>query len=152
MVAAAAPRPLTQRRARYWARLRWEATPSFAVIDGRGLIYGNLEDKSEIVALNARTLSVQARYPLAPLESPSGLALDTKNRRLFAVCDGGKMAVVNADTGKVLATPAIGDGPDAAAYDPGTGLAFSANGEDGTLTVIARSGVPLQAARSAGHH
>ena len=115
--------------------------PEFAVADGRGLIFNNLEDKSEIVALDAATLTVKARYPLAPLESPSGLAMDTKNRRLFAVCDDDKMAVVNADTGKVLAAPGIGAGPDATAYDPNTGLAFSANGKDGTLSVIARSGI-----------
>ena len=115
--------------------------PEFAVADGQGLIYNNVEDKSEIVAIDAKTLTIKARYPLAPLESPSGLAIDTKTRRLFAVCDGGKMAVVNADTGKVIATPAIGSGPDAAACDPATGMVFSANGEDGTLTTVARGGV-----------
>ncbi len=118
--------------------------PEFAVADGQGMIYDNIEDKNEIVAIDARTLTTKARYPLAPLESPSGLAMDTTHRRLFAVCDGGKMAVVNADTGKVVATPAIGDGPDAAAYDPGTGLAFSANGEDGTLTVVQQHTVPYR--------
>ncbi len=119
--------------------------PESAVADGQGLIYDNIEDKSEIAAIDARTLTIKARYPLAPLESPSGLAMDTKNRRLFAVCDGGKMAVVNADTGKMIATPAIGDGPDAAAYDPGTGLVFSSNGEDGTLTVVtAENNLPVQ--------
>lgn len=111
--------------------------PEAAVADGRGMIYDNIEDKNEIVAIDAKTLTIKARYPLAPLESPSGLAMDTKHRRLFAVCDGGKMAVVTAATGKVIATPAIGNGPDAAAYDPGTGLVFSSNGEDGTLTVVA---------------
>lgn len=115
--------------------------PEFAVADGQGLIYSNIEDNSEIVAIDARTLTIKARYPLAPLHSPSGLAMDTRNRLLFAVCDDGKMAVVNADTGKVIATPAIGNGPDAAAYDPGTGMAFSSNGEDGTLTTVARGGV-----------
>lgn len=110
--------------------------PEFAVADGQGMIYDNIEDKNEIVAIDAKTLTIKARYPIAPLESPSGLAMDTKNRLLFAVCDGGKMAVANADTGKLIATPAIGDGPDAAAYDPGTGLVFSSNGEDGTLTII----------------
>jgi len=110
--------------------------PEFAVADGKGMVYDNIEDKGEIVAIDARTLAVKHRWPLAPLESPSGLAMDPKSRRLLAVCDGRKMAVVSADTGKVVATPAIGDGPDAAAFDPGTGLAFSSNGQDGTLTVI----------------
>jgi len=110
--------------------------PEFAVADGKGMVYDNIEDKGEIVAIDAKTLTVKNRWPLAPLESPSGLAMDPKSRRLFAVCDGRKMAVVNANTGKVVATPAIGDGPDAAVFDPGTGLAFSSNGQDGTLTVI----------------
>ena len=110
--------------------------PEFAAADGKGMVYDNIEDKSEVVAIDARTLAVTGRWPIAPLESPSGLAIDARSRRLFAVCDGQKMAVVNADTGKVVATPAIGNGPDAAAFDPGTGLAFSSNGQDGTLTVV----------------
>ena len=110
--------------------------PEFAVADGAGMIYDNLEDKGEIVAIDSRTLAVKSRWPLAPAESPSGLAMDTKNRRLFAVCDGGKMAVVNADTGAVVATPAIGNGPDAAGFDPKKQLVFSSNGQDGTLTVL----------------
>jgi hypothetical protein len=67
------------------------------------------------------------------------LAIDTKSRRLFSVCDNKMMAVVDADSGKIVATPAIGDGPDAAGFDPGTRLAFSSNG-DGTLTVVRESG------------
>ena len=110
--------------------------PEFAAADGKGLVYDNIEDKGEVVAIDAKTLTIKHRWPLAPLASPSGLAIDARSRRLFAVCDGRKMAVVSADTGKVVATPAIGDGPDAAAFDPGTGLAFSSNGQDGTLTVI----------------
>lgn len=110
--------------------------PEFAASDGKGMVYNNIEDKGEIVAMDAKALTLKRRWPLAPLASPSGLVMDTKNRRLFAVCDGQKMAVVNADTGKIVATPAIGDGPDAAAFDPETGLAFSSNGQDGTLTVV----------------
>jgi hypothetical protein len=74
-------------------------------------------------------------WSLAPCEEPSGLAIDQKHRRLFSGCHNKMMAVVNADTGKVIATPAIGEGVDANAFDPGTGLAFSSNG-DGTLTVV----------------
>ncbi len=119
--------------------------PEAAVADGQGMIYDNIEDKNEIVAIDAKTLTIKARYTLALLESPSGLAMDTEHRLLFAVCDGGKMAVVNADTGKVVAAPAIGNGPDAAAYDPGTGLVFSSNGEDSTLTVVnTESDAPVQ--------
>ena len=110
--------------------------PEFAATDGAGMVYDNIEDKNEIVAINARTLAITHRWPVAPLASPSGLAMDPRSRRLFAVCDGRKMAVVSADTGRVVASPAIGDGPDAAAFDLGAALAFSSNGEDGTLTVI----------------
>jgi DNA-binding beta-propeller fold protein YncE len=109
--------------------------PEFAAVDGQGHIYNNLEDKSEIVQIDSRTLTVSARWPLAPCESPSGLAIDRKHRRLFAGCHDQVMAVVDADTGKVLATPHIGQGVDANAFDSGTQLAFSSNG-DGTLTVV----------------
>ncbi|MBV8865426.1 MAG: YncE family protein [Acidobacteriaceae bacterium] len=113
--------------------------PEFPVSDGHGNVYDNIEDKSEIVQIESKNLQVKAHWPVAPCESPSGLAIDTANRRLFAVCDNKMMAVVDADTGKVLATPAIGDGPDAAGFDPGTKLAFSSNG-DGTLTVVREKG------------
>jgi DNA-binding beta-propeller fold protein YncE len=109
--------------------------PEFPIADGQGNVYDNIEDKNEIVQIDSKTLEVKAHWSVAPCESPSGLAFDAENRRLFAVCDGGKMAVVDADSGKVVATPAIGDGPDAAAFDPGKHLAFSSNG-DGTLTVV----------------
>ncbi len=108
--------------------------PEFAVADGQGNIYNNLEDKGEIAHIDAKSRKVVATWPLGA-ESPSGLAIDTAAHHLFAVCDGKKMAVVDANTGKVLATPAIGDGPDAAGFDSKHKLAFSSNG-DGTLTVI----------------
>ncbi len=108
--------------------------PEFPVADGKGSIYDNIEDLSQIVHIDAKTHKVLASWPIAPCEGPSGLAIDRKHRRLFAVCDG-KMAVVDADTGKVVATPAIGDGPDAARFDPRHQSAFSSNGE-GTLTVV----------------
>ncbi len=114
--------------------------PEFPVSDDNGMVYDNIEDKSEIVAIDSKTMQVKAHWPVAPCESPSGLAIDKAGRRLFAVCDNKKMAVVDADSGKVVATPEIGDGPDAAAYDPGTKLAFSSNGQDGTLTVVKQNG------------
>lgn len=113
--------------------------PEFPVADGKGNVYDNIEDKNEIVQIDSKNLTVKAHWSVAPCESPSGLAFDAENRRLFAVCDGKKMAVVDADSGKVVATPEIGDGPDAAGFDPGTKLAFSSNG-DGTLTVISQKG------------
>jgi DNA-binding beta-propeller fold protein YncE len=109
--------------------------PEFPAADGKGFVFDNIEDKSEIVRLDAKNPKITATWPLNPCESPSGLAIDRVGRRLFAVCDEKKMAVVDADSGKVIATPAIGDGPDAAGYDPKTKLAFSSNGE-GTVTVI----------------
>jgi outer membrane protein assembly factor BamB len=109
--------------------------PEFAVADGKGKIFVNIEDTSELVEFDAQSLKVEHRWPLSPCKEPSGLAMDQKNRRLFAGCDNKMMALVNADTGKVIATPPIGDGVDANAYDPGTGLVFSSNGE-GTLTVV----------------
>ncbi len=109
--------------------------PEFAAADGAGKIFVNIEDTSELVEIDAPSIKILHRWPLAPCESPSGLSMDQKNRRLFVGCHNKMMAVVNADTGKVIATPAIGEGVDATRYDPGTGLAFSSNGE-GTLTVV----------------
>jgi YVTN family beta-propeller protein len=116
-----------------------DGKPEFPVSDGKGNVYANIEDKSEIVQLDPQTLKVKKTWPLSPCEEPSGLAIDLEARRLFSVCSNNKMAVVNADSGQVIATVAIGDGPDAAAYDPGSKLVFSSNGS-GTLTVVGQSG------------
>jgi DNA-binding beta-propeller fold protein YncE len=113
--------------------------PEFAAVDGKGKIYVNLEDSAEMVEIDTQTAKVLHRWPMKPCESPSGLFMDQKNRRLFAGCDNKMLAVINADTGKVIATPAIGEGVDATAYDPGTGFVLSSNGE-GTLTVIKQDG------------
>jgi len=110
--------------------------PEFAAADGKGGVYVNVEDTSELLHIDAQKMAVLHRWPLAPCKEPSGLAMDTKTRRLFAVCDNEMMAVVDADSGKVIATPKTGEGADAAAFDPGTNLAFSSNGESGTLTVV----------------
>jgi len=107
----------------------------FAAADEQGHVYNNLEDKNELLQLDSRKLSVIARWPTAPCEGPSAMAIDTKHRLLFIGCHNLMMAVVNADTGKVLATPAIDWGMDAIAFDPRTGLAFSSNAY-GTLTVV----------------
>src|SRR6267142_245276 len=109
--------------------------PEFAVADGNGSIFVNNEDTSELIQIDSQKITETHRWPLAPCKSPSGLAMDRKNRRLFAVCDEKVMAVVNADTGKVVATPTIGEGVDASAFEPATQLAFASNG-DGTLTVV----------------
>lgn len=109
--------------------------PEFAVADGKGSIFVNIEDKSELVEFDPQKLAVLHRWPLTPCQQPSGLAMDRTNRRLFAGCDNKMMAVINADTGKVIATPAIGEGVDANGFDPGTNFVFASNGE-GTLTVV----------------
>ena len=114
--------------------------PEFPASDGKGGVFVNMEEKNEIIRIDPKALTVTAHWSISPCESPSGLAIDAEHHRLFAVCDGGKMAVVDSQSGKVIATPAIGEGPDAAGYDPGMHLAFSSNGQDGTLTVIRETG------------
>lgn len=109
--------------------------PEFAVADGKGKVYVNIEDTSELVEIDAAKATVTKKFTLAPCEEPSGLAMDTKNRRLFSVCANRLMAVSDPDTGKVIATLPIGAGSDGVAFDAGLGLAFSSNG-DGTLTVV----------------
>ena len=109
--------------------------PEFAAVDGKGSIFVNNEDTSEIIEINAQKITETHRWPLAPCKSPSGLAMDTKNRRLYSVCDDKVSVVVNADTGKVVATPEIGNGPDAAAFDPELNDFFASCGE-GVLTVV----------------
>jgi DNA-binding beta-propeller fold protein YncE len=109
--------------------------PEEGTSDGRGQVYVNIEDKSELVVIDAHKLEVKSRWPLAPCESPSALAMDRKNRRLFVGCRNKMMAVVNADTGEVVATPKICEGVDGEAFDSETGLAFASCGE-GVLTVV----------------
>lgn len=120
--------------------IKLSGKPEFPVSDGKGSVFANIEDKSEIVKINARTLAVEAHWPLAPCESPSGLAIDQADERLFSVCENKMMAIVDAKSGKIIATPATGAGSDAAAYDPGLKLAFSSNGGSGTLTIVRQGG------------
>jgi YVTN family beta-propeller protein len=108
--------------------------PEFPAVDGKGNVFDNIEDKSLIVRLDAHTNKLADTWP-AGCESPSGLAFDVAGARLFPVCDGKKMAVVDSNSGKILATPAIGDGPDAAGWDAAHKLAFASSG-DGILSVI----------------
>jgi YVTN family beta-propeller protein len=110
--------------------------PEFAVVDGAGKVYANIEDTSEIVEIDAAKSAVTRRAPLSPCEGPSGLAIDVKNKKLFSVCGNRMMAVTDIGAMKVIATPPIGPGTDGAGFDPGTGLAFSANGGDATLTIV----------------
>ena len=116
--------------------IKLDGKPEFAASDAKGMIYVNIEDKSELTAIDPNKMEVKANWPLAPCTEPSGLSIDRKKRRLFVGCDNKMMAVVDADSGKVLATPAIGEGVDATTFDAETGLAFASCGGDGVLTVV----------------
>jgi hypothetical protein len=107
--------------------------PEFAAADGKGMVFVNLDDKSEIVALDSRKLVAKAHWPIAPGEDPSGMAIGRKHMRLFSVCGNKKM--IDASSGKVITDLPPGGRTDAAGFDPETDLAFSSIGE-GTLTVI----------------
>lgn len=109
--------------------------PEYAAADGNGFVYNNLEDESLVLKINSRELKVEQRWPTAPCSSPSSMAMDRANRRLFVGCRSKVMAVLDADTGKVITTLPIGDHVDATAFDAATKLIFNSNGE-GTVTVI----------------
>src|SRR6185437_1646728 len=117
------------------ATIPLDGKPEFGASDGKGKVFVNIEDKSELSEIDAKNAKVLNTWPLAPCEEPSGLAIDQKHHRLFSGFHNKMMAVTDADTGKVIATPAIGEGVDANAFDPEQELAFSSNG-DGTLTVV----------------
>jgi YVTN family beta-propeller protein len=117
------------------ATLALPGRPEFPAVDGSGTVFVNIEDKNEVVRLDAAARKQTAVWQLNGCDSPSGLAIDITGHRLFSVCDGKKMVVTDSTSGKILATPAIGDGPDATRYDAARKLAISSNG-DGTLTII----------------
>ncbi len=104
--------------------------PEFAVADGKGTIYNNLEDKNEVIAIDSQTLEIKSRWPVAPAGGPTALAIDQRHRRLFIAGRNPQMFVVmNADSGRVIQSFPISAGVDAAAYDPETGLAFASTRE-----------------------
>lgn len=113
--------------------------PEFAATDNQGHVFVNLEDSAELAVIDAKKLTIEQKWSLKPIEDPTGMAIDLQHHRLFIVGGNKLMAVVDANTGKLLATPAIGTGADAAAFDAELGLAFSSNGE-GTLTVVRQDG------------
>ena len=113
--------------------------PEFAAADGKGYVFDNLEDESLVLKISARDLNVEQRWPTAPCSKPSSMAMDRENRRLFVGCRSKVMAVIDADSGKVITTLPIGDHVDATAYDPDSKLIFNSNGE-GTITVIQQEG------------
>jgi len=111
--------------------------PEFMATDGAGMVYVNIEtDPGKIAAVDAKSLAVKATWPLPGCANPTGLAFDAAHHRLFSVCENQVMAVTDSVSGKQVARIVIGNGPDAAAFDPDFGMVFSSNGKDGTLTVI----------------
>ncbi|MEP7186055.1 MAG: YncE family protein [Rhodanobacter sp.] len=113
--------------------------PEFAVSDEAGHIYVNIEDISKLVEIDSRQSKVMHVWPLAPCESPSGLAIDTAHHRLFSVCDNRVMAITDSENGNQVATVPIGDGPDAVTFDATGSMIYSSNGESGTITAVHES-------------
>jgi YVTN family beta-propeller protein len=113
--------------------------PEFAVADGKGHVFLNVEDKSLMLQIDSRTLKVLNTWKVAPCEEPASLALDAANQRLFAGCRNKMMAVVDAVSGKVITTLPVGDHVDATVFDGKNKLVFNSNG-DGTISVIRQEG------------
>ena len=109
--------------------------PEFAAADGKGVVFVNLEEENLVVAFDSQALKVLNKWPLDPCKTPTAMAMDRKNRRLFIGCRSQVAAFVNADTGKVIQTLPIGDHVDAAAFDSDKGFVFFSNG-DGTVNVF----------------
>jgi DNA-binding beta-propeller fold protein YncE len=110
--------------------------PEFAASDDAGNVYVNIEDTAQLARIDSATNKVTAVWKLADCEEPSGLALDAAHHRLFSVCQNRRMAVTDSQSGKPVASVAIGAGPDAAGFDAARGLVYSSNGQDGTLTLV----------------
>jgi YVTN family beta-propeller protein len=110
--------------------------PEFPTTDGHGNVFVNIEDTHQVLKINAADNAVIATWTLNGCESPSGMAIDTGAGRIFPVCDNARMPVVDTASGKIVAMPAIGPGPDAAAYDAERHLVFSSNGDAGTLSIL----------------
>jgi YVTN family beta-propeller protein len=109
--------------------------PEIAVAGNNGKVYVNIEDKNEIAVIDTQTNKVVSTWPLGHGTEPTGLAIDPIHHRLFSVCANRTMAIVDSESGKLVAEKVIGDGPDSAAFDADLGMIFSANG-DGTLTIV----------------
>lgn len=109
--------------------------PEFAVSDGKGTLYVNLEEQNETLRIDVHALKVVARWPLAPCATPTSLAMDQENRRLFVGCRSKHLAVLDADSGKVVFTAPIGERVDAGAFDSRTRLVYQSTG-DGKVFVF----------------
>ncbi|MCU1243840.1 MAG: hypothetical protein JWO71_4566 [Candidatus Acidoferrum typicum] len=111
------------------ATIPMSGRPEYAVADGKGMIYDNIEDKNEVVALDSRTNTVKAHWPIAPAEEATAMDMDVQHRRLFIGGRNKVLAIMDADTGKVVQTFPIGSGVDTNIYEPETGLLFTATRE-----------------------
>jgi YVTN family beta-propeller protein len=109
--------------------------PEFAASDGKGNLYVNLEAQNETLHIDVNTMAVKDRWPLAPCATPTSLAMDVDNRRLFVGCRSRHLAVLNADTGKIVFTAPIGERVDAGAFDSKTRLVYLSTG-DGKVFVF----------------
>ncbi len=117
------------------ATITLDGKPEFPTTDNKGMVYVNIEDKNLIDVINVKTLKVEKKWPIAPGEEPSGLAIDMENNRLFVGCHNKLMVILDSKNGKVIKSLPIGEHVDGIAFDPGLHRAYSSNGE-GTLTVI----------------
>ena len=118
------------------ATIKLDGKPEFAIVDGKGHLYVNLEDTSQMDVVDTKDLKVLARFDLAPTcDGPTGLSIDKTLNRLFVSCHNKNMLIVDVGTGKIIDALPIGGFSDATIFDPGTNLAFSSN-SDGTLDVV----------------
>ncbi len=117
------------------ATLNLGGKPEFAVTDGKGHVYDNLEDKNEVIEIDTKNAKVLKRWPVSPGESPSSLAIDRNNGRLFIGCRNEKMVIMDAQTGKVIQSFPIGKGVDATAFNQESKTIFNSCG-DGTMTLF----------------
>ena len=113
--------------------------PEFSQADGNGHVYVNIEDTGEIAEIDSAKATMTKKYALTGCSDPTGMAMDTRARRIFSVCGNRVMVVSDPDKGAIVATLAIGAGSDGVVFDPGTGYAISSNG-DGTMTVVQQTG------------
>jgi hypothetical protein len=126
------------------ATIALDGRPEFAQADPEaGRVFDNLEDKSVVAVIDTQTHAVAQRWPIAPGEGASGMAIDTQHHRLFLGCGNQLMVMMDSVSGKVLVSVPIGEGVDANAFDPGTQLAFASCGRDGTTTIAKEDGDTL---------
>ena len=130
------------------ATVALSGNPELAVADGKGKAYNNIESSNTIAEIDAAKGVLIREYSIAPCTGPSGIAMDTKNRKLFSVCGNRIMVISDPDTGKVVTTVPIGAGADGAEFDPASGLVFSPNGGDGTLTIVQTTGGKYEVAET----